>query len=819
MLSIIQRLFLVIVLVAGSWSITSARTIKSPAFSATVKAGIALPSAPDETQLQRSGDERVITLKLEQARRKYLKALGFVDKGDTLQAARHFEQAMGVLNELASQPGIEQNEDFTDLAQSIIEDYESYVQNIDNLDENSSIFVVRDKLFMEVERSIATQRKPVKIQPLKPQPDETVISRGSTTTRAVTIPMTSNEYVDKSIAFMTQDKGRKYYTKWLERSTKWFPMMKKIAREEGMPEEIIYLSMIESGLNHNAVSWAKAVGLWQFMPATGQEYDLRVDGIIDERRDPEKATRSAMRFLKHLYNNFGDWHLALAGYNCGAGGVRRAIRESGLSNPNFWQIREFLPKETRSYVPLYIAAATIGMDPENYGFKKEELNYEPQYAYDVFTVTEQISLTTLAKCANIPVEELKLLNSHLLKPYTPARGEFALKIPSGTASMMAANYAALSPSEKQPWITHTVRRGETLNAIASQYGMSVKELASINDLAVSTKKIKAGRSLRIPNGGSSSEAEKVMFAGNTTPTKSSTTSQAEPTDEPEPAKPLINSKKQTLHVVRQGENLYSIARRYGVRLTDLRNWNNIPYEEDAVRAGAQLIVAQSGTPLPQSSGDLAVTSTPILPDPKAQPNTAAVGHAVTATPKTPVVKVVQHKVVRGETLAQIADDYGVSMESIRASNKLKKKGRIAAGQTLTIRTTTIENAVTAKPAANLAVTTQKTHKVKKGENIGTIAALYGVEEADLKRWNAGSVKGNKVLAGSTLKVYGEPESKGSAKARSKEVNKLPKQYTVRNGDNLSEIARKFGVSIAELKAKNKKLKGDNLQKGQKLRIQ
>ncbi|MES2766240.1 MAG: LysM peptidoglycan-binding domain-containing protein [Bacteroidota bacterium] len=802
MLSKTQRLFLVIVLVAGSWSITSARTNKS-LFPASLKAGITLPSAPDETELQRSGDERVITLKLEQARRKYLKALGFVDKGDTTQAAKLFEQAMGVLNELASEPGIENNEDYTDLAQSIIEDYESYIQSIDNLDEKSSLFVLRDKLFLEVERSMAAARKPVKIQPLKTDREEVVVNRGVTTTRALTIPMTSNDYVDKSIAFMTQDKGRKYFSKWLERSTKWFPMMKKIAKEEGMPEEIIYLSMIESGLNPNAVSWAKAVGLWQFMPSTGQEYDLRVDGTIDERRDPEKATRSAMRFLKHLHKTFDDWHLALAAYNCGAGGVRRAIRESGLSNPTFWQIREFLPKETRSYVPLYIAAATITMDPESFDFKKNDLNFEPQYAYDVFPVTEQVSVATLAKCANITVEELKLLNTELLKAYTPARGEYALKIPAGTKSQMVANFAALSPTEKQPWITHTVRRGETLTAIASQYGISAREVASLNDLALNNKKLKQGKTLRVPNGGVpvENEAEKIMFGS--TATKTATVAEADQPEEAEPVKPLINSKKQAVHVVRQGENLYAIAQRYGVRLTDLRNWNNIPYEEDAVHAGAKLIVAQGANAIPEN-----IAQTEVLKTEKAEKNQAAV--------KTTTVKNVKHKVVRGETLAQIADDYGVSMESIRASNKIKKHGGIVAGQTLTIRTNSTEISAP-KKSENLA--SQKSHKVKKGENLSTISALYGVEETDLKRWNTRAIKGNKVIAGSVLKIQGGQESKGSAKARSKEINRLPKQYTVRKGDNLSEIAQKFGVSIGELKSKNKGLKAETLKKGQKLRIQ
>lgn len=299
----------------------------------------------DESPTIKVTSGEAITGKLEFARQKYLKALGLIERGDTNAATRLFDNAIVTLNDLASYPGIEDNDAFADLAVSIIEDYESYIQNIDNLSETSDAFLLRDKLFKEID-SYSRAHKPsiTSVKPkypiFKPQPGNGV--------PALTVPLDINESVEKSVAFLTQDRGRKFFKRWLERGGKYFPMMRRIAKEEGMPEEIIYLSMIESALNPNAVSRAKAVGLWQFMQSTGEMYDLQVNMWVDERRDPEKSTRAAMRHLRDLYNELGDWHLALASYNYGVNGVKRVIAKCDKENPKFWDICDLMPRETRN---------------------------------------------------------------------------------------------------------------------------------------------------------------------------------------------------------------------------------------------------------------------------------------------------------------------------------------------------------------------------------------------------------------------------------------------------------------------------------------
>jgi len=341
---------------------------------------------------------------LEQSRQKYLQALILIQKGDTTKAAHFFEEAIVTLNLIASYPGIERNEEFTDLAQSIIEDYESFVQKAEFLDENSSIFIVRNVLYHEIEKIEVPEVAGLDFKSMYYQKEPGLMSAPNT----LAIPLDDNEFVQRNIQFLTTGRGRKIFTTWLERSSKWFPMMQRIAEQEGMPQEILYLSMIESALNPTIVSSARAVGLWQFIRTTGQMYGLNdANSIwIDERRDPEKATRAAMRHLRDLYIQFGDWHLAMAAYNCGAGCVSRAVRRTN-GDIDFWNVRRNLPRETKHYVPQYIAAAMVAMNPQEYGFNLDSLNFQPEYVYDVYPIREPISLDALAKAAHIEVDEIR----------------------------------------------------------------------------------------------------------------------------------------------------------------------------------------------------------------------------------------------------------------------------------------------------------------------------------------------------------------------------------------------------------------------------
>lgn len=722
------------------------------------------PPPPNDEMMIRS---------LDNSRKHYLRALGFIDRGDTSLAAKYFNRALSILNRLASYPGIEQNDDFTELAQSIVDDYETYIRDLDEM-ENSSLFFVRDKLFSEIDTYLNQSGPEIETINVPRDSLRKVIAGLPVMERELTIPMDTNEAVRKSLAFLTKNKiGIKFTKKCLARSSKWFPMILRIAEEEGAPFELAYLAMTESGLNPNAVSSAKAVGLWQFMRSTGKLYGLNSSSSLwlDERRDPVKATRAAMRHLVDLYNDFGDWHLALAAYNCGPGCVKRAIRRTRKDNPDYWEVRKKLPRETAHYVPLYIAAVMVAMNPEAYGFDLDEIKFEDEFLYETVQLNESVNLKALAKCVEMEEEELKLLNPELIRSFTPPdRIPYELRIPVGKREMFDVTFAALTPEEKRPWIFHEVKRRETLYRLSKKYGVSRKEIAALNGLRSYRSRLKTGTILKIP-------VPYSEMQGDNTATLSSTEQKGE----------------YITHTVRRGESLYRIAQKYGVRLTDLRNLNDISYNDDNLRVGEKLIIAK---------------------------NPAASSTASTQT-KTPQIKkierpkVVKHKVRRGETLGQIADDYGVTIASIKNLNRIRGS-KIITGQILKVETTK-ERISSSGYAAN-PKKEKIVHKVRRGETIGTIAARYGVRESEIKKWNSGKIRGNTIFANSYLSIYPNGTVKGSS-STSKTVNRPPKYYRVRKGDNLIKIARKFGVSVSSLKRKNKNLNERRLQIGQRIRIQ
>lgn len=740
----------------------------------------------DENKSGKVVTDEIIASTLESSRQSYLQALILIKRGDTVSAARHFQQAIDILNKLVSYPNIDKNEDFSDLAQSIVEDYETYVTNIETLDENASLFIVRDKLFQEIEKMpaspgpVATKLSPdVKI----PYPN-----RHSNPDKMV-IPLIEHDLVNRNITFLTKNKhGINFMKNCLERSGKWFPMMRRIALSEGMPEELIYLSMNESALNPNAVSRASAVGLWQFMRATGQDYKLndKESYWVDERRDPEKSTLAAMKHLRDLYNEFGDWHLALAAYNCGTGCVRRAIRKSGKEKPTFWEIINRLPKETQNYVPSFIATVKVAMNPEMYGYDLNEINYQKEYKYDIFPLDEPVNLTAIAKAAGISLEELKEYNPELIQSISPAdRKTYYIKLPFKTADTFAKGYAALTPEEKQPFIFHTVDRNESLEQIARKYNISTIDLVDINGLSGYKAKVKRGDKLRVPIGGMTfEEAQSIAKNDTAAPAEEKLPSATEKS----PKMEETNVGQIVSHVVQRGETIYSIANRYGIRSTDLRNLNNLSFDDENIQVGQRLIIAKNKITEQDFAQSKQTTSKDVI---------------------------VKHKVRKGETLAKIADNYNVTIADIKSANRLRKN-TLKAGQILKIKTTeqVQQNTKTVEPVKQdkqLAV-----HLVKKGETLGSIAQQYNVTEDQLRDWNKNDIKGSVIIAGSRIKVQdnaGSSKGSASSKPKSKAV-----YYKIKSGDTLGAIARKYGVSVAEIKRNNRNLSETSLQIGQNIRI-
>ncbi len=645
--------------------------------------------------------EPAVTERLDRARDAYFTALSWIEKRDTVRAAREFEKTIRLLNELSSEPGIELVPDFTDLVTSVIEDYEAYITNIDKLDEDASISILRRKMFDDIERKPAVE--PIAGATPKPPAKK----------KATTIALPMNEDVEKSLQFLTTDRGRPYMKRWLERSGRWFPVLRQIAREEDMPEEIIYLAMMESGLNPNAVSWAKAVGMWQFIASTGKMYDLEVGPWVDERRNVEKATRAAMRFLKDLYNELGDWHLALAAYNCGPGGVRRARRRAGLPDGNFWEIRDKLPRETRNYVPLYIATTLVTMNPEQYGFPADSLTMHTPLHFDTFTVPEAVNLAALAKCAGISEDSLKALNPELVRPCTPPNVAYKLKIPPTSKDAMARNFALLTAKEKEPWVTHVVQRRETLAGIARTYNVTVADLAAINGIKGYKSRLRRGAKLRVPVTDAKDEPALIAKTNATAPT---TTQPPIPTD----------TTSRQLHVVRSGETLTSIATRYSVRVDDLRSWNDMAPTDQAVLPGDTLIVSVVGRPT-----------------------------TVASVERIRVKKVVNHKVRKGETLTDIAQRYGTSVSSIRSLNHMSRRSALKYGTSIKVETTVVTNRTVAETPARSTTTkaaSSKYYTVRRGDTLSGIAERNNKTIAELRAMNPSVGKRGVIRAGQKLRV-------------------------------------------------------------------
>lgn len=344
-------------------------------------------------------------------------------------------------------------------------------------------------------------------------------------------------------------RGRKHFQFWLERQAAVENLVSTLLAEQGLPRELIYLAMIESGLSSQAVSNVGAVGPWQFMPGTAKAYALRNDWWVDERRDLEMSTRAAARYLKRLHDEFGDWALVLAAYNSGENRVARKIRQHG--HDNFWDMR--LPSQTTAYVPKFIAAARIGEDPARFGF---EVKPQPLLAYDVIKVDDATDLELIAECAGVPARDIKILNPALLRGATPPEAKgYPVRVPAGSGDQAALALRKVPADRRLTWRQHRVKRGETLGAIARLYGTNVADLAKLNNLR-DVHLIRPGNQLLIPMPAelAAKAIARAAESGHYVP----------------PA-----GYERVSYKVKPGDNLGKIARTLGVTVNHLRKVNGL----------------------------------------------------------------------------------------------------------------------------------------------------------------------------------------------------------------------------------------------------
>ncbi len=465
--------------------------------------------------------------------------------------------------------------------------------------------------------------------------------------------------VNRQVEFylnLFQGRQRKYFRRWLARSTRYLPLIRRELQQAGLPADLAYLAMIESGFNPSAYSRAHAAGLWQFIRGTGRNYGLRIDSWVDERREPEKATRAAVAYLASLYNEFNDWYLAVAAYNAGEGKIRRAIKR--YRTRDFWQLarHRYLRLETKRYVPKLIAAIMIARNPEKYGFT--DVEYQDPVRYEMVKVPPRTDLAAVAVAAGTSVKEIRRLNNELRRNLTPPRRDgYRLKIPHGSAQLVARNMSRLHPVITTGYKTHTVRRNETLTRICRLYGLNKTTLLKANNLHSS--RLRKGQRLRIPY---RTTKYILLREGETPDTRFARAGR---------------DGRLILHRIRRGETLSRISKQYNVPVHIIMQWNNIT-DVRRIRAGEQLALYLDDGGARGGSLQTARADDPALPVLNATKKYRPAGQTGSRT------RVTWYRVRTGDSLWTIARKFRVSARDIRRWNNLRNN-MIHPGKKLAIK--------------------------------------------------------------------------------------------------------------------------------------
>ncbi len=656
-------------------------------------------------------------------------------KGDTEAVENLLDLAMTELGRLELQDGLielPEGARYRELYRTVLTEYEKYynVAPGDMQAQYGDVFALRADMFAAINDDVPLLEN---VEMPKLRPLET------------TIPMPMHRLVESNIAYLLRSPERHLY-RWIERSETYFPMIEQILEEEGVPDELKYLAMVESGLNPKANSWAQAGGMWQFIRPTGAAYGLEADEWVDERMDPEKATRAAARHLRDLHKMFGgDWLLALSGYNCSPARIKRAISraEARLGRKaTFWDIYDDIPRETRNYVPSFIAAALLASNPQ--ALDQSKINPGPRYEYDLVPVRGTMTLEQVASMSGTTEDVVRALNPELRRNMLPpTSSHYGLRLPAGTSATFLAAYEGLNANELEQEVTHVVKRGDTITKLARQYGTSAEALRTRNGIRGNT--LASGQRLVIPYASAGTlrvaaeQVQTVQFrprprrqilaSDGTSPRlrtpSNNVTHSAAPvqTVSSRPSEPrntdtrnvsssssVAGSTTSTriVYRVRRGDSLGEIASRYGTTVGEIRSWNRL--SGSTIQTGQRLYLYTDGK----------------APEVASEPA------------RTPAAATT-HRVKRGETLGTIARQYGTSVRAIMSLNNLSSSN-IQSGQRLRVQ------------AGNTAAAPSRPtiHQVKRGETLTAISQKYGVSINDLKQWN--NLRSGKIMVGQRLRL-------------------------------------------------------------------
>lgn len=688
--------------------------------------------------------------------------------------------------------------------------------------------------------------------------DEVYIKRLQAMPTTIEMPFNS---VVKSYIEMYVNRRRTLVEEMLGMSLYYMPIFEDALERQGLPLELKYLPVIESAINPDAVSRVGATGLWQFMVSTAKGLGLEVNSLVDERRDPYRSSEKAAEYLKNLYNIYHDWSLAIAAYNCGPGKVNQALRRAGAAEGemrDFWEIYEYLPRETRGYVPAFIAANYVMTYFKNHNISPS-LAKKPLIT-DRVRVTDRIAFKQISDVLNIPIEELRVLNPQFRRDVIPGNSHpYDLCLPmhqvgsfimSEDSIKNYTNGVSFPRTVVEPGVArnddingvegvdfkyetrsvtkwHKVRRGETLASIANAYGVTTSSIKKANGLRSSS--IKRGRSLKIvttervkvPIENTEEEVGDELLSQNGEEVESVDAGDAENASKDENNEPKAAPKPAkshdgivVKHTVVAGETLHSLAKANGLTVDQIKTANGLTSDE--IQAGMVLTIPDpSYKPTPHASAGTkpAVAET--------RPAVHASETHKPAAEKTETPKQVQHVVKRGETLAKIARKYGVSTDDIKALNDIENDV-VQRGQLLMIpvvekgsqaASAAKDKAETKQPAnaASKAEATPTTYKVRKGDTLGKIADKFGTTVDAIMQANG--MSNSEIKVGQTLQISGKAKGGKSAAKSSGSTT----TYKVRSGDTLGSIAARYGTTVNAIKRASG-LKSDRLSIGQKLKI-
>lgn len=462
------------------------------------------------------------------------------------------------------------------------------------------------------------------------------------------IPTEVNPLVEKWISYF-QGRGRPHMERYLARSTRYEKLMKKVLRDNGLPEDLFYIALIESGFSSQATSHAAAVGYWQFIRGTGKRYGLEINPFVDERRDPVFATQAAAEYFKGLYSVFGSWYLAMASYNVGENRVKREVMNHYTRD--FWELarKRRLPVETINYVPKFIAAKIIAKEPAKFGF--EDIDYLPPIEFDHITVNKAVNLRQMAEKLSLNYEDFKALNPRFKGEVAVLRGnELILRVPPGMTEQatVAANECFVEDvrfiadsGDTQPY---RIRRGDTLSTLARRFRTSVAYLRDLNDLP-RRRALRVGKRIYVPD---RTPLKDRVVAKKTAVPKSSIV--AAHSVVPNKVK-LVVGNDGHYHIVQSGDSLFTIARKYSTSISELKRLNKLSRGR-LLKIGMKIKVP---TTLDADSSS--------IPD---------------------VAKAKVHVVKKGENLSVIAAKYNVSMNDIKEKNKIRNPASLVVGARILI---------------------------------------------------------------------------------------------------------------------------------------